>query len=545
MYQALLTRKYLTRKIMPMLAMVAVMLSVATILITWSVMGGFLTSLIASGRTLVGDVAIVWPNVGFAHYDDLIARLEGDELIESATPTIETFGLIQLPDDRIELVSIKGVDARTYTSVTGFADTLWWRPIEKPTPKDHERQDLRLDSEYRAVLEQVYDNGLAMTRPDPVTGVTEPAGVLGIEVTGLNARTGWGGYIPIPANRARPDGGVDRVDWFMPRDGTVGLTILALDSEGRPIDPVRRTLPIANEFQSGLYEVDQGTIFVPLDVLQRMLRLDEAQRVELVEDDENPWAVEVDPQTGAVRPKLKEVVGVDPARVTTVLVRSAPGRELETVRTRVREIYADFADAHSGEVPGAAQMHYQIKTWEDLNRTMISAVKKETGLVLFIFGIVSFTTVFLVLAIFWSMAAEKTKDIGILRALGASTPGVAWLWIRYGAAIGLVGAAIGTVLGYVIVSNINAIHEWMGTDLSHFLSRVLSWISQLFGGDPVVVDLVIWDPRQYYFIEIPSDVDPTKAVIVFVVGVLTCVLGALIPALHSARMDPVKALRFE
>ena len=49
----------------------------------------------------------------------------------------------------------------------------------------------------------------------------------------------------------------------------------------------------------------------------------------------------------------------------------------------------------------------------------------------------------------------------------------------------------------------------------------------------------------YYFIEIPSEVETDKAIMVFVVGVLTCVLGSLIPAFRSARMDPVKALRFE
>lgn len=506
-----------------MLAMAAVMLSVATILITWSVMGGFLKTLIESGRTLVGDVAIVWPNVGFAHYDDLIDRLEADELIDAATPTIETFGLIQLPDDRIELISIKGVDAATYTNVTDFADTMWWKPITKPTPKDHKREDLRLDPMYTTMLGQMEQNGITMTRPNPKTGEIEPAGVMGIEVTGLNRRLKWGGYYPLEPNRALPDGGVESIETFMPRDGEVGLTILSLDSSGRPIDPVRQTIPIANEFQSGLYEVDQGTIFVPLDVLQRMLRLDEAQRVEKVQKDENPFGVEVDPETGEIRPKMNKVIGIDPARVTTVLVRGKDGVPLEQIHQRVQDIYVEFAQAHAGEVPDAYNMERQIKTWEDLNRTMISAVKKETGLVLFIFGIVSFTTVFLVLAIFWSMATEKTKDIGVLRALGASTPGIAWLWIRYGASIGIVGSIIGTALGYLIVDNINAIHDWMGR----------------------TTGLVIWDPQQYYFIEIPSEVDLSKAIIVFVVGMLTCVLGALIPALHSARMDPVKALRFE
>ncbi len=523
MYQALLTKKYLTRKVMPLLAMAAVMLSVATILITWSVMGGFLKTLIDSGKTLVGDVAIVWPNVGFAHYDDLIERLESDELIDSASPTIETFGLIKLPDDRIELISIKGIDAQSYSGVTGFADTMWWKVIDEPTPKDHDREDLRLSEHYSELLSGMEANGISMTRPNLGTGKIEPAGVLGIEVTGLNTRTDWGGYYPSMSNRALPDGGIERLDTFMPRDGSVGITILALDSSGRPIDPVTQTIPIANEFQSGIYEVDQGTIFIPLDVIQKMLRLDEAQRIQRVADDENPFAIEVDEITGEIRPKTKEVIGIDPARVTTVLVKGVDGSDLEGVRTRVREIYNEFALAHDGEVPSASDMYYQIKTWEDMNRTMISAVKKETGLVLFIFGIVSFTTVFLVLAIFWSMATEKTKDIGVLRALGASTPGIAWLWIRYGAAIGLVGSITGTGVGYWVVSNINTIHDWMGKHLG----------------------LVIWDPRQYYFIEIPSDVDASKAIIVFVVGVLTCVLGALIPALHSARMDPVKALRFE
>ena len=70
MYQLLLTRKYLTSKVMPLLAVAAVSLSVATVLVTWSVMGGFLKTLMSSGRGVMGDVVITWPNVGFAHYDD-------------------------------------------------------------------------------------------------------------------------------------------------------------------------------------------------------------------------------------------------------------------------------------------------------------------------------------------------------------------------------------------------------------------------------------------------------------------------------------------
>jgi len=522
-YQSLLTRKYLTSKLMPILAMLAVMLSVATILITWSVMGGFLKTLVNSGRSLVGDVVITWPNVGFAHYDDLTERLERDEMIEGAAPLIETFGLVKLPDDRIELITIKGIEPQSYARVTTFEDTIWWRPIEKPTPKDDAREDPRLDEGLERAMRSFERAGRTLTVIDPDTGEPEPAGVMGVEVTGLNIRTEQGFYdIRADALRARPDGGVERVEGFMPAGGAVGLTVLALDSTGRPVDPVTRTVPIANEFQSGIYEIDTSTIYVPLALLQRMLRLEEARRVEPPADD-NPFAIEIDPETGEPRPRPRAVVGVDPARVTSVLVKGAEGVPIDRVRDRAHEIYSAFAGDHDGEVPTGRQMSRQIRTWEDLNATMINAVKKETGLVLFVFGIISFTSVFLVLSIFWSMVSEKTKDIGVLRALGASTPGIAWLWIRYGTVIGLIGAVLGSFAGYLVVSNINAIHDWLG---------------RTFG-------LVIWDPRQYYFIEIPSEVEIPKLVIVFVVGVLTCVLGSLIPAWRSARMDPVKALRFE
>src|SRR4030095_5797555 len=131
----------------------------------------------------------------------------------------------------------------------------------------------------------------------------------------------------------------------------------------------------------------------------------------------------------------------------------------DDLRERCREIFAEFKAAHPDDrsVPPAEAM--DVQTWRDQNRMLIEAVEKETALVMFIFGIISLTSVFLVLAIFWAMVSEKTKDIGVLRAIGASRGGVAWIWLRYGLAIGVVGALVGGGLAYLIVTNINPIHE--------------------------------------------------------------------------------------
>ncbi len=516
-YQTLLTRKYLTSKIMPLLAMVAVLLSVATVLVTWSVMGGFLRMLLDSGRVLVGDVTITWPAVGFAHYDELVEDLEDDDMFVAATPVIEYFAQIQLPDDRPTEVYLKGVDPDGFDRVTGYMAHVWWRPMDEPTPRDKDGVDWRLREDNQEMFAETLENARTMTRPIG-EGAPRPAAILGIEVTGFNYRNDVGVYDPLMPVRTLPDGSEESIPVFMPTNGEIILTVLPPARGGGIIaEPVTRSVPVANEFQSGIYEADKNTVLVPFAWLQDILNLGEGRRASTP----GMFGAATDPETGETIPSPASTRTLVPARATSVIALARDDATPDQIRARANEIYAAFAQRHPGEVPSPGAI--QIATWEDLNRTLVAAVKKETGLVLFIFGIVCFTTVFLVLAIFWAMINEKTRDIGILRALGASTTGVAGIWLSYGAALGLVGSVLGVIAAALIVNNINSIHEWLG---------------RAFG-------LVVWDPRVYYFVEIPSDIVPLNALVVLCAGIITCILGAAIPAFRSARMDPVKSLRFE
>ncbi|MGP1272412.1 MAG: ABC transporter permease [Phycisphaerales bacterium] len=500
MYQALLTRRYLTSKVMPLLASAAVMLCVAMELITWSVMGGFLNELIRSGRSLIGDVEISRPQLGIPRYEELIDRLEADGLVEAASPTIDAFGLVTLGDGRVTECLIKGIEPDSFHAVTGYRDSLYWRPLDTPLPKDTLGEDPRLDPERRQVWEALEYFGSTLERPEREGVAQPPLAVLGLELFSKRSLRHPGGFVGEDYITQRP----------------ITINVLPTDTSGGILEPIARRFVIANEFASGVYEVDSNTMYVPLAQLQDMLKMDRAERVERTGD----AALVTDPETGIQRFELPEVIGVEPARVTAVLVRGRDGADLETLRNRVVEVYAEFAEAEADAPP---PMLVNILTWEDRNATLIAAIKKETGLVLFIFGIISLTSVFLVLAIFWSMVSERTKDIGILRALGASRLGVAWLWVRYGLAIGAVGTTLGIGLAYLVITNINAIHDWMGRALG----------------------VQIWDPAVYYFTTIPEDFDATKTVIVAAAGVASCVIGAAIPACRAARMDPVRALRFE
>jgi lipoprotein-releasing system permease protein len=514
MYQALLTRRYLFSKVMPLLASVAVLLCTAMVLITWSVMGGFLNMLIGTGRTMTGDVTIAWPQTGFAYYDDLIDRLQKDPAVEAAAPCIETFAIIHLPDGRNEPVELRGVDGPSYARVTKYADILWWRPIDKPLPKDEDKQDVRLKNVGGTTWQQIYENGLKLERKDPVTGEVKPAVVMGIEVSAYSHRTPEGYHNPVVHGRLLANGQVEEPDifFFMPRSGQVTVNVLPLDSTGKGVQTATNIFPVANEFESGLYEADNKVVLLRIDALQTMLLMSKVEPGAAPGTDQFPTG-----DAGSSE-------GI-PARVTHILVKgNGPMDRPEdaiALKRQVRSIYSEFAKDHAGKVPDPLDI--RVMTWREMNATFIAAVEKETALVLVLFIIISFVAVILVLAIFWAMVSEKTRDVGILRAMGASRLGVAWVWIRYGLAIGVVGALLGGAAAYAIVHNINPIHEWMGRALG----------------------ISIWDPKIYYFITIPNKVDPFKAAQVMIGFTLSCAVGALIPAWRAAMLHPVRALRFE
>ena len=180
-----------------------------------------------------------------------------------------------------------------------------------------------------------------------------------------------------------------------------------------------------------------------------------------------------------------------------------------------------------GELPFENQRllsYVQIQTWEEKQARFIQAVEKEKYLVTTLFGVISLVAVFLVGCIFYMIVQQKTRDIGVVKSIGATSFGVAGIFLIYGAAVGIVGGALGSLVGTGFVWYINDVQE------------VLAWISP---------QARIWSPEVYSFDRIPNHVNGSDVAVIYIVAIFASMLGSVVAAIRAARVWPVEALRYE
>ncbi|MDO4627782.1 MAG: FtsX-like permease family protein [Planctomycetia bacterium] len=163
------------------------------------------------------------------------------------------------------------------------------------------------------------------------------------------------------------------------------------------------------------------------------------------------------------------------------------------------------------------------KTWRDDKMPLLQAVDMEIAVLNVLLFMIIAVSGFGILSIFYMVVSDKTRDIGILKALGASSWGVMSIFLMYGLSLGIVGAGLGLILGLLFVFNIN--------EIADFLSRLL-------GHEVFPADI-------YYFHQIPYDISFETVAWIMGGALLIAVLASVFPARRASRLQPVESLRYE
>lgn len=565
MYIFLLAWRYLRTRFIAVASIVSVTLGVATLIVVNAVMAGFVDQMHTRLHGILSDIEIAKPGLDEIHdvewHLDEIRKIAGDEL-ESVTAIVRVPALLQYEFNGRPMtatVMLMGIDDETYGTVTDFKPYLT-NFLNKETPSFSLR-DEGYDEEmgesgwtYRKKLaeyDRYYEEQVQLMREErerqqrqlqtptpmnqigvrappiqptpvasePTSNVRDlpplPSEIPGIpengisEVASVHLQTPTGGppSATDPSEQYREAIPLDQI-FNRAVDQHIGVIIgkgiahrhLPKSVHGpaqdifllRPGDDVNITLPtagvnpspimenctIVDFYSSSMHEYDSSFAFMPLSHLQEIRGM-------------------IDPYRGT-------------ASVSAIQIKMKPGTDLEQMRDKLIAFFP-------------ADIPYVIQTWQDTQRPLLNAVNLELTILNLLLFLIIGVAGFGILATFFMIVVEKTKDIGILKSLGATGRGVMSIFLGYGLSLGTVGTGVGILLGLLFVWNINEIADV---------------IQKITGTE-------VYDPTIYFFDTIPTIVSPWMVCWVALGAITIAVMASVLPAIRAARLHPVEALRYE
>ncbi|MFP4081698.1 MAG: lipoprotein-releasing ABC transporter permease subunit [Candidatus Aminicenantes bacterium] len=242
------------------------------------------------------------------------------------------------------------------------------------------------------------------------------------------------------------------------------VTVLASSSRLSPIGLIPKTkrFLVAGIFNTGLYEFDSSTALISLESAQKYLDLEE--RVSFLQ-----------------------------VKIEDIFKAPKIGRE-------IRKMISPVA---------------YVTTWMELNRSLFSALKLEKNVMFLTIALIVLVAALNIIATLILMVMEKTRDIGILIAMGANSHNIRKIFFLQGAMIGVIGTAAGVILGLL----------WC-------------WLANSFKLIKVPVDI-------YQISYVPFHIQPFDLLLIVGITLLICFLSTVFPSHRASRVDPVKALKYE
>jgi lipoprotein-releasing system permease protein len=250
------------------------------------------------------------------------------------------------------------------------------------------------------------------------------------------------------------------------------ISLISPAGQSTPFGTVPRIVSyrIAAIFEVGVYDYDNAFVIMPMSDAQTLLMLGDA--------------------VGMI-----EVQTVDADKIDKILAPLAP------------KVRGDAA----------------IQDWRQMNASLFEALEIERVMMFIVLSIIIIVAAFNILSSLVMLVRAKTRDIAILRTMGATRGALIRIFVTVGLTIGALGTASGLVLAAIFL---------------FFRQSVVNGVQYLTGQN-------LWDPSIRFLTKLPSRTDPFEVIAIVVMTMLLALLFTLYPAFRAAKTDPVQVLRYE
>ena len=552
MYKIFLCWHYLRSRVVAFIAVLGVMLCVALVLITTSVMSGFLRKIESAAKGLFDDIIVEAGSAyGIERYDEFIEFIKHGPgripEVEAASPFIISYALLRTPDlpdaNYFRHVQVVGIRLPERAEVSDFEQGLFVQAgMDRPTFDPPMELILRRVDEEANQIQAILTREQTRATEDYDDDVPDDVKNMLIRLQNAHTLNRHAARRLRMADNFRRE--IDRLEKLREQAEASGDGEEAERLEDRILSfrraaygPPQSRAILGVGIPSLSFRTEQGEIIrrlwpgakIVLKIVPMGRDVSEMDRqlprgMFTVCDDARTGVSSIDREIIYLPFKRLQIMNSmdQPERCTQIHIKIAGPAvgelRLREIATKVRRAWFDF-DANS-------QMFDQqvfVQTWRQRQRRVIAPIEAQRTLVIIMFGIMSLVSIALVFSIFYMIVFQKTLEIGLIKAIGGSNWGVANIFLVYGAAVGLIGGLLGTAIGYIFVRNINPIHDW---------------VARTFG-------MVVWDREVFMFDLIPNEVQWIDAAAILLAAIVFGTIGATAPALVAARMQPVEALRYE
>jgi lipoprotein-releasing system permease protein len=318
----------------------------------------------------------------------------------------------------------------------------------------------------------------------------------------------------------------------------------------RGIDPAEeeKVVPFQKFLKKGTYDLDGDSALVGVE-LARKLQIDVGDKLtvyspgnlgEILDGIKELEKTKAEDERQAID-KLREVVLPKELTITGIfetghylhdseflLVPIHVGQELYGLGDalhglRVRTIDPYGAETVKREIQKFLEPPEYAQTWIDMNNQYFEAVRLERTVMFFLLFFIIIVAAFGIMNTLITVTVQKTRDIGIMKAIGANIRQIVWVFLGQGVIVGLFGTLAGLGLGMVLIQYRNEFSQWLASTLG----------------------IEVFPKQVYQFSQIPAQVIPMDVAKICIGAFIVCCVFAFLPAYRAARLDPVTALRYE
>jgi len=304
----------------------------------------------------------------------------------------------------------------------------------------------------------------------------------------------------------------------------------------RGLDPRFETniLSLSTNIVAGDFNLDDRGVLVGTE-LGLQMKLRPGDRISIYSPQTLKKMKETQGKEGAeaVLPEEFEVrgifdVGYYEYNATVIISSLEAAQELYRLNGSVHGLLVMLDDAFHAEVARKELRRilgpkYKNRVWTEENSHILDALLVEKNVMFYLLFFIMIVAAFGIMNSLITFVVQKTREIGVMKALGASRAHVVWIFLTQSLIVGLLGVTAGLGLGILAV---------------HYRNEFLHFMRRMTG-------LELFPSSIYSFSELPAYLDPGDITIICGSALLICLLAGLVPALIAGRLKPVEALRHE